>query len=75
VKFNILSLMNWDIQTIANVFGSLSDRGFVTGNEVRDRIGMSPADGLDEFRILENYLPYDMSGMQKKLYQEGELDE
>lgn len=74
VKFNILSLMNWDLETIADVFGKLSDRGFVTGNEVRDRIGMSPAEGLDEFRILENYLPYDMSGMQKKLYQEGELD-
>lgn len=71
VKFNILSLMNWDLETIASVFGSLSDRGFVTGNEVRDRIGMSPADGLDEFRILENYIPYDMSGQQKKLIQEG----
>lgn len=71
VKFNILSLMDWDIKTIADVFGSLSDRGFVTGNEVRDRIGMSPAEGLDEFRILENYIPYDMSGSQKKLVQEG----
>lgn len=71
-KFNILSLMNWDIETIANVFGSLSDRGFVTGNEVRDRIGMSPAEGLDEFRILENYIPYDMSALQKKLIQEGD---
>lgn len=69
LKFNILSLMDWDIQTVADVFGELSDRGFVTGNEVRDRIGMSPADGLDEFRILENYLPYDMSGLQKKLIQ------
>jgi len=72
VKFNILSLMNWDLQTIADVFGKLSDRGFVTGNEVRDRIGMSPADGLDEFRILENYIPYEMSALQKKLVQEGE---
>ena len=71
-KFNILSLMDWDVETIANVFGSLSDRGFVTGNEVRDRIGMSPAAGLDEFRILENYLPYDMSGKQKKLVQPDE---
>ena len=67
LRFNTLSLMDWDIQTVAGVFGSLSDRGFVTGNEVRDRIGMSPADGLDEFRILENYIPYDMSGLQKKL--------
>ena len=32
---------------------------------------MSPRDGLDELRILENYIPYDMSGQQKKLVQEG----
>lgn len=71
-KFNTLSLMDWDLQTIADVFGKLSDRGFVTGNEVRDRIGMSPAEGLDEFRILENYIPYDMSALQKKLVQDEE---
>lgn len=67
LRFNVLSLMDWDLKTIADVFGALSDRGFVNGNEVRDRIGMSPVDGLDEYRILENYIPYDMSGMQKKL--------
>ena len=72
VKFNILSLMDWDIQTVANVFGSLSDRGFVTGNEVRDRIGMSPVDGLDEMRVLENYIGWDYSNKQKKLIQEGD---
>lgn len=75
LKFNTLSLMDWDLQTIAEVYGGLSDRGFVTGNEVRDRIGMSPAEGLDEFRILENYIPVDMSGLQKKLIQEGNNDE
>ena len=66
-KFNTLSLMDWDLQTISTVFGSLSDRGFITGNEVRDRLGMNPLEGLDEPRILENYLPWDMSGLQKKL--------
>lgn len=71
-RFNLLSLYDYDLQTIANVYGSLADRGLVTGNEVRDRIGMSPRDGLDELRILENYIPYDMSGQQKKLVQEGE---
>lgn len=71
VRFNVLSLMDWDLQTISNVYGALSDRGFVTGNEVRDRIGLNPADGLDEFRVLENYIPFDMSGLQKKLMQEG----
>lgn len=67
LKFNVLSLMDWDLQTISQVFGSLSDRGFITGNEVRDRLGMNPLEGLDEPRILENYLPWDMSGLQKKL--------
>lgn len=69
LKFNILSLMDWDIRTISEVFGKLSDRGFVTGNEVRDRIGMSPKEGLDELRILENYIPNDMIGQQSKLVQ------
>ena len=70
VKFNILSLMNWDIKTIADVFGGLSDKGYITGNEVRDRIGMSPLDGLDELRILENYIPVDKIGLQNKLVQD-----
>lgn len=70
LKFNTLSLMDWDLQTISTVFGGLSDRGFVNGNEVRDRLGMSPVEGLDEFRVLENYIPYDMAGQQKKLIQE-----
>lgn len=75
LRFNELSLMDWDLKTISDVYGALSDRGFVTGNEVRDRIGMSPADGLDEFRVLENYIPYDMAAMQKKLIQGGAEDE
>lgn len=72
VRFNILSLLDWDIQTISTVFCALADRGFVTGNEVRDKLGMSPREGLDELRVLENYIPNDMSGQQKKLIQEGE---
>lgn len=77
LKFNTLSLMDWDLETIEKVFGSLSDRGYITGNEVRDRLGMSPLDGLDELRVLENYIPWDMSGQQKKLVQgkEGDGDE
>ena len=75
IKFNVLSLMDWDIKTIASVFGSLSDKGIVTGNEVRDRLGMNQLEGLDDLRILENYIPSDMIGLQKKLVQGGESDE
>lgn len=67
LKFNILSLMDWDLQSVYTVFAGLSDKGIVTGNEVRDRLGMSPLEGLDELRILENYIPADQIGNQNKL--------
>lgn len=72
LRFNVLSLMDWDINTIYSVFSGMADKGFATGNEVRDRLGMSPKDGLDDLRILENYIPVDMIGDQKKLVQGGE---
>lgn len=71
LRFNNRSLIDWDYQQKASVFFGASDRGLVTGNEVRDQLDMSPREGLDELRILENYIPYDMSGQQKKLNQEG----
>lgn len=70
LRFNVLSLMDWDINTIYSVFSGMADKGFATGNEVRDRLGMSPKDGLDDLRILENYIPVDMIGDQKKLVQD-----
>lgn len=69
-RFNTLSLMDWDVTTISQVFGVLYDRGIVTGNEVRDRIGYDPKEGLDELRILENYIGIDKVNDQKKLIQE-----
>lgn len=74
-RFNTTSLMDWDLAQIAEVYGNLSDRGIVTGNEVRDKLGMSPLEGLDKPRILENYIPADKIGDQKKLIQGGSDDE
>ena len=70
-ELNVWSLMDYDLQTMSNVLLAGSDRGYVNGDEWRDRMHMNPA-GLKEYKILENYLPYDMSGKQKKLIQEDE---
>lgn len=72
LRFNVRSIMDWDLKTLYEVYGGLSDKGLATGNEVRDQLGLNPLEGLDELRILENYIPADMIGNQKKLIQGGE---
>ena len=71
LQFNVWSLIDYDLQTVSNVLLSASDRGYVNGDEWRDRMHLSPA-GLKEYKVLENYIPVDMIGSQKKLIQEGE---
>lgn len=69
LTFNVWSLMDYDLKSVSDVLLAGSDRGFVNGDEWRDRVHMSPA-GLKEYRVLENYIPTDMVGLQKKLIQE-----
>lgn len=70
LRFNTYSLLDWDVTSISQVFGVLYDRGIVTGNEVRDRLGLDPRDDLDQLLVLENYLPINKLGDQLKLVQE-----
>jgi HK97 family phage portal protein len=65
---NYWSLMDYDLQAMSKVLLDGSDRGYVNGDEWRDRMHMPPA-GLKEYKVLENYIPADMSGDQKKLVQ------
>lgn len=72
-KFNRRRLYDYDLKTLIEIDNSMADRGYLTGDEVREDADRSPA-GLNKFAILENYIPRDKIGDQSKLTQpkEGE---
>ena len=66
IRLNYWSLLDYNPAGLSNVLLAGSDRGFVNGDEWRDKMHLPPA-GLKEYKVLENYIPYDKSGAQSKL--------
>lgn len=69
LTLNYWSLLDYDLKSTSDILLAGADRGFVSGDEWRDRMNLAPA-GLKDYKILENYIPYADSGKQKKLVQE-----
>lgn len=67
IAFSPRSLLAYSMTELSDVGCKLMERGMMTGNEVRDWIGLSPKADLDKLTMLENYIPADKIGDQKKL--------
>ena len=70
LQLNYWSLIDYDLKAVSDVLLAGSDRGFVNGDEWRDKMHLPPA-GLKDYKILENYIPYADSGNQNKLNNGG----
>ena len=70
-KISRRRLYDYDLKTLIEIDCALADRGYLNGDEVREDADRDPI-GLTEYKVLDNYIPYDMSGKQKKLTGETE---
>ena len=66
-KLNARSLYSYDITELSSVAEQMTKSMAMRRNEWRDWLGMPPDPDMDELLALENYLPQDRLGDQKKL--------
>ena len=71
-QFNPRSLMSYSLDELVRAGAEMVDRLAMRRNEWRDWLGMEPDEEMFELIALENYIPADRLGDQKKLLNGGE---
>lgn len=66
-RFNKRSLMAYALKDLSSMGQAMTDRLAMRRNEWRELMGFPPDDEMDELIALENYIPADRLGDQKKL--------
>lgn len=66
-RFSNMSLYSYDIPELVSAGTQLVDHMAIRRNELRDWLGLSPDDEMDELLALENYIPVSKLAEQKKL--------
>lgn len=72
ITFNPRSLHSYSITELVSAGKELVDRMAMRRNEWRDWLGLSPDEDMEDLLALENYIPADRLGDQKKLKGEGD---
>lgn len=72
-KISRRRLYAYDFKSLIDMDLAMADRGYMTGDEVREDADRDPA-GLTKFRVLENYVNDYMLDKQKKLVQDEETE-
>jgi len=66
-RFNSRSLLNYSMEELVKAGAEMVDRMAMRRNEWRDWMGLPPDEDMDELLALENYIPANRLGDQKKL--------
>ncbi len=66
-RFNAKSLMQYNLGELTTHVKEMVAGGMMNRNEGRNSFDLSPVEGLNEFVVLENYIPVQDVGNQKKL--------
>jgi HK97 family phage portal protein len=66
-RFNARRLYSYSLKELSEISLNMRNAGLMTGNEGRNWLDLPPKPGLDELVMLENYLPANRLGDQKKL--------
>lgn len=66
-RFNSRSLLNYSMDELVKAGAEMVDRMAMRRNEWRDWMGLPPDEEMDDLLALENYIPADRLGDQKKL--------
>ena len=66
-QFNPRSLMSYSLDELVRAGAEMVDRMAMRRNEWRDGLGMEPDEEMEELLALENYIPANRLGDQKKL--------
>jgi HK97 family phage portal protein len=66
-RFNSRSLLNYSMDELVKAGAEMVDRMAMRRNEWRDWMGLPPDKDMDELLALENYIPANRLGDQKKL--------
>ena len=74
LSFNPRSLYNYSLSELVNVGKELVDRMAMDRNEWRDWVGLAPREDMEPLLGLENYIPAEKLGDQRKLKGGGEDD-
>ena len=71
-RFNAKSLMQYDLGELTTHVKEMVAGGLINRNEGRNAFDYSPVSGLNEYVVLENYIPVSEVGNQEKLIKGGE---